>query len=153
MKTVGLFILLAISSFVGFSQDTLYTKEGKTINGKVTEITQTEIKYKSAANPDGPQYVINKSDIVLIQYKNGSKDVFQNSSSTTIDNSNQNNSNANNPVYITPRPRVNVIVAAGPYLTWGRRWGYNRPYNYYSYNYYGHYGHHANYGHYGRRGH
>jgi hypothetical protein len=155
MKKISLFILIVIFNITGFSQDTLYTKEGKVIAGKVTEVTQNEIKYKSASNPDGPVYVINKSDIVLIEYKNGTKDVFQNSSTSTADNSNQNNS-SNNPTYTSRRPNFNIIVGTIPYLAWGG-WAYRRPYYGYSSGYrhhwnYGNYGHHNNYGHYGKRG-
>jgi len=156
MKTFGLFILIAIFSFAGFSQDTLYTTGGKVITGKVTEISQTEIKYKSASNPDGPLYVIDKSTIVLIEYKNGSKDVFQNSSTnssnTNSDNSTQGNNNSSN--YVTRRPSFNIIVGPTPFFAWGGGWGVNR--SYYrggGYRYHGHHSHYGHSGHYGRRGH
>ena len=46
-------------------------------NVKVLEITLTEIKYKRASNMDGPLYSIAKSDVFMIKYANGEKDVFE----------------------------------------------------------------------------
>ncbi len=96
MKSI-LFILLAIFGISAFAQDTLYTTKGKIITGQVKEITQHEIKYKRAANPDGPLYVVDKTDIVLIHYKNGSKEVFENSGSAATNVSSDDNSD---PVYV-----------------------------------------------------
>ena len=167
MKTLGIltFMVLFNINTNGFSQDTLYTKEGNTINGKVTEVTPDQIKYKKASNPDGPSYVINRSEVVLIHYKNGSKDVFQNSqngsgyNTASNNNSNQNNNSNADPVYVNTRPNVNVVVGGAPYLAlgggWWGGWGwggyYGRPYygGYWHRNYYGGY-HHGYYGgHYG----
>ncbi len=170
MKTLGILTFMVLYSTFGFSQDTLYTKEGQTINGKVTEVTQDQIKYKKASNPDGPSYVISTSDVVLIHYKNGSKDVFQNqqnsSGNAATANSNQNNNGYADPVYVNTRPNVNVVVGGAPYIAytpfWGGWWGgwgwggyYRRPY-YYGGGYY-HHGYHGGYhqggGHYGHYGH
>ena len=71
------------------AQDTLYTRNGDVINAKVAEITQLEIKYKKTSNPDGPLYTIDKDEVALIHYKNGSKDVFTENSSTNMDPQNQ----------------------------------------------------------------
>ena len=152
MKTI-LFILLGIFSFSAFAQDTLYTTKGKIITGKVIEVNTLEIKYKRAANPDGPLYIVDKTEIVLIHYKNGSKDVFESSENVNSSNS-QTNSN-DNKVVIDQRPRINVVVGS-PYVAWGALgwgWGWNRPfYNraYWGGNYWrgGH--HHHHYGHFGR---
>ncbi|MBA2612759.1 MAG: hypothetical protein H0U95_12355 [Bacteroidetes bacterium] len=166
MKTFGAIILVFIG-VTALAQDTLYTTKGKIITGQVTEITQHEIKYKRAANPDGPLYVVDKTDIVLIHYKNGSKEVFENSG--TASKNNQTSSNQNNtyddPVYVNTRPNVNVVVAAPPVVAfaggwgwgWGG-WGWNRPYcggyyrnfgGYHSGYYHGGYGHHYGGGHHG----
>lgn len=154
MKNI-LFILSGIFSFGSFAQDTLYTTKGKIITGQVIEITPQEIKYKRAANPNGPLYVVDKTDIVLIHYKNGTKDVFENSDEINSNNP-QNNSN-DNTVVVDRRPRVNVIVGAPlPYFAWGGLgwgWNWNRPYYYRGFRGgYHHHHHHRHYGHFGRRG-
>lgn len=152
MKTI-LFILSGIFSIGAFAQDTLYTTKGKIITGKVIEVNSQEIKYKRAANPDGPLYVVDKTEIVLIHYKNGSKDVFENSGTVNSDNS-QNNSN-DNTVVVDRRPRVNVVVGTPlPYVAWGGwGWGWNRPYYYRGYRGGYHHHHHGHFGHFGHRGH
>jgi len=73
-----LFILLAIifNVSLSFSQDIITTKTGEDILGKITEITKTEVKYKKFDNLDGPLYTMLKSDILMIRYENGSKEIF-----------------------------------------------------------------------------
>lgn len=153
MKNI-LFIIATVFSTGAFAQDTLYTTKGKIITGQVTEVNQQEIKYKRAANPDGPVYVVDKTDIVLIHYKNGSKDVFENSGSSEEASSNSSNSSNDNTVIIDRRPRVNVVVGNTlPYLAWGTLgwgWGWNRPY-YYRGHRWGHGHHHHHHGHFGHR--
>lgn len=56
--------------------DIIALRNGGTINAKILEITQTEIKYKKASNPNGPLYSISKNEIESIEYPNGDKDLF-----------------------------------------------------------------------------
>ena len=58
------------------AQDIITTKEGKEIQAKVLEINPTEIRYLDFENQDGPTYVLNKADVVLIRYQNGKNEVF-----------------------------------------------------------------------------
>jgi len=51
-------------------------KTGEDINAKVLEVTTSEIKYKKTDMPDGPIYSILKSDVLIIRYNNGTKDLF-----------------------------------------------------------------------------
>lgn len=84
MRTLFFTLLITFLSVSrGFSQDVLYTTAGNKILGKVSEINTKEIKYKDFNNLEGPTYVISKTDVVLIQYSNGSTDVI-NSSPNTI---------------------------------------------------------------------
>jgi len=76
MKPIGCFILLSLFSLKANAQDTLYTVAGEKICAKVTEITETELKYKKTSNLDGPTYVVNKNTIALIEYKNGTKELL-----------------------------------------------------------------------------
>jgi len=72
-----LFVLFAL----GFchSQDLITKKTGEDIKVKVTEITNSEVKYHKFDDLTGPVYSINKSEILLIKYENGTKDIFTNS--------------------------------------------------------------------------
>ena len=71
-------ILLAIvfNTTLSMSQDIITTKTGEDILAKITEINKAEVKYKKFDNPDGPLYTMLKSDILMIRYENGSKEIF-----------------------------------------------------------------------------
>lgn len=60
----------------GFSQDILTYKNGSEVKVKVTEVTQLEVKFKRYDNVDGPLYTVLKSDVLMIQYENGTQDRF-----------------------------------------------------------------------------
>ncbi|MBY0426937.1 MAG: hypothetical protein K2Q22_14980 [Cytophagales bacterium] len=61
------------------SQDLIVLQNGNEVPAKVLEITTNEIKYKLVANPDGPVYVLSKSEIFMIKYESGVKEVFNKS--------------------------------------------------------------------------
>ena len=61
-----------------FAQDVITFKSGNEKNVKVIEVTPTEIKYKSFDNLEGPTYAEQKTNIFMVKYQNGMKDVFNN---------------------------------------------------------------------------
>jgi hypothetical protein len=75
MKIILIAICL-LSSFITFSQDIITKKNGEDLNVKITEVNQTDIKYKKSGNPSGPTFIISKSDALMIRYEDGSKDIF-----------------------------------------------------------------------------
>ncbi len=60
-----------------FGQDTIVLGNGTIILSKVLEVSNTEIKYKKVDNSDSPIYIESKSEVVMINYKNGTKDEFK----------------------------------------------------------------------------
>jgi len=79
MKNAGK-ILVAVA-FTGFgfivkAQDVITLKNGTDINALVQKIGNVEIEYKKNDNPNGPIYTLKKSEILIIRYANGSKDIF-----------------------------------------------------------------------------
>lgn len=58
------------------AQDNIVLRTGEEIKAKVEEVGIGEIKYKRTDNPTGPLYSIRKSEVLLINYQNGTKDVF-----------------------------------------------------------------------------
>ena len=160
MKKIGFFIvgIVAITS-TALAQDTIYTVVGEKQCVKVYEVTPTEIKYKKTSNLDGPMYTVNKNTIALIEYKNGSKEVYGTGSNSSVDPSNDPNNPAvvNNNYYNQQQgynggPRI--AIALGGYYGYrsffrgGPFWAYN------SGNYYRgrrHYYHSSRHYHYGRR--
>ena len=65
-----------------FSQDILIKKNGDEIEVKVSKISDDEIEYKKWSNLDGPSYIVSKNEVFMIKYKNGDKDVFNETSIT-----------------------------------------------------------------------
>lgn len=57
--------------------DIMLLRSGEEILVKVVEIGVTEIKYKKCDNQQGPLFLVNKNDVFMITYENGSKDVFK----------------------------------------------------------------------------
>jgi hypothetical protein len=78
MKIIYTFLLLlyVISPLFVFSQDLILKKNGDEIKSKVVEILKTEIKYKKFENLSGPVYSIDITEVFMVRYENGSKDVF-----------------------------------------------------------------------------
>ncbi len=75
LKKFIFFNLLFLTKFI-VGQDILYTSKGTKLEVKVLEINLTDIKYKNYSYLNGPTYVISKSDIVLIKYKNNTTDII-----------------------------------------------------------------------------
>jgi len=79
MRKLFLSMALVASVVFCFAQNDIITKRnGDDINSKVLEVTQTEVKYKKSDNVDGPTFTLPKSDILIIRYSNGTKDLFSN---------------------------------------------------------------------------
>ena len=77
------FLISSVVHFIGllfpifcYSQDNIFIKSGDEVKAKVLEVTTTQIKYKKWANPGGPTYTLEKSEVFMIKYQNGTKDVF-----------------------------------------------------------------------------
>jgi len=75
-KLVLYVAVFCISAASAFSQDIITLKNGNDIQAVVQEIGDLEVKYKKFENPNGPNYTMKKSEIFMIRYANGSKDVF-----------------------------------------------------------------------------
>lgn len=54
------------------AQDVIVKKDGSTIISKVLEISDAQIKYKTHDNQNGPTYTISSSEVLRINYPNGS---------------------------------------------------------------------------------
>jgi hypothetical protein len=69
-----------VNFFNQLSEDTcdvLLFKDGSEIRGKVLEVSGDEIKYKRCDTPDGPTYVSRKSELFMIKYANGTREVIR----------------------------------------------------------------------------
>ena len=76
-KKTTFLLLVTLISFIGVNaQDILTKKTGEDIKAKVLEVTTNEIKYKMFDNLNGPTFVVLKSDLIMLRYENGMKDIF-----------------------------------------------------------------------------
>ncbi len=72
-----------------FAQDIITKKDGTDISVKVLEVTTTMIKYKNFDNSDDIVRSFKKSDVLMIRYENGTKDVFNEIVSNENENLNE----------------------------------------------------------------
>jgi hypothetical protein len=79
-----LFLILIISIGFGITanaQDIILKHDGSEIQAKVFEVTNHEIKYKEFDFQSGPIRNINITEVLMITYENGKREVFNKSSS------------------------------------------------------------------------
>ena len=65
------------SLILSFAQDVIYKIDGAEIKAKITDITTETIKYKKYEQQDGPIRNILISDVFMIIYENGTREVFK----------------------------------------------------------------------------
>jgi len=75
-KFIFIIFMIICKSNLLYAQDTITLLSGEEISAKVLEVTPIEIKYKKNNNQEGPIYTIEKRDVFMITYENGSKDLF-----------------------------------------------------------------------------
>ena len=61
---------------VASAQDIITLKNGDEIQAKVNDARLSVVKYTKFDNQTGPVYTVDKADIFMIKYENGTKDVF-----------------------------------------------------------------------------
>ena len=85
MKTKILILLIFCVNTI-LAQDLMIFKNGDEKEVKILKISTSEITYKKWSNKSGPEYTIDLSDIFMIKYQNGDKDVFNNVKSSKSEN-------------------------------------------------------------------
>ncbi len=70
---LGVFVC---TSLCASAQDVIVKKDGSTILSKVLEVNETNIKYKKFSNKTGPTYTISVENVLSVNYENGEKDTF-----------------------------------------------------------------------------
>ncbi|MGI8893009.1 MAG: DUF4190 domain-containing protein [Bacteroidia bacterium] len=56
--------------------DNIILRTGEEISAKILEVTIDVIKYRKCENQEGPIYSVLKSEVFMIKYANGTKDIF-----------------------------------------------------------------------------
>lgn len=97
MKINGLVVLaLLFAPIVLHAQDTIIFRNGEEVRVNVTEVSDTIIKYKLWTNQTGPTYIKNVSDIFMVKYKGGFKEVYGAIQSSNVTNYKSNESKNDN---------------------------------------------------------
>lgn len=73
-------LTLILCSVNVYAQDVIVMKDGSSIISKVLEVNQNDIKYKKYSNQNGPTYTIDKDGVMSINYENGERDLFNETS-------------------------------------------------------------------------
>lgn len=71
MKRIILLIALVAIAMTSMAQDIIVTRSQTRIEGRVLEISDTEVKYNKQESPNGPSLVLPTSEIVTILFSNG----------------------------------------------------------------------------------
>lgn len=82
MRKIKLLFLCLCSSIYSFSQDIIVMRNADEIEAKVVEIRDNDIAYKKWDFQEGPNYSVKKVDVLYIKYSNGTKEIYNNDTST-----------------------------------------------------------------------
>ncbi len=86
IKKILLLFVVVLLSYTAYGQDIMYKKDGTKDSVIVKEVTPIEIVYKRYRRPEGPTYRIYKSKILLIEYADGTVEVYNNTPTATNGN-------------------------------------------------------------------
>ena len=73
-----LFLLMTFGVLSVSAQDVIVRRDGDELQCKILEVSKNEVRYKRWTNQEGPAFTEKKSDIFMIKYENGEKDVMNN---------------------------------------------------------------------------
>lgn len=85
MRLLHTLIALLFATQQLLAQDLIVKTDKTEIKSKVLEITNEVIKYKKFEMPDGPIYNINKTEVFMILYQNGTKEYIEQKSKPVVD--------------------------------------------------------------------
>jgi hypothetical protein len=79
-KIIFIVFCLVTAASAANAQDIIVKKDGSEIKANVTKVSNSEVEYKKFGNPSGPTYTLSKSEIFMIKYQDGDKEVFDQNS-------------------------------------------------------------------------
>jgi hypothetical protein len=116
-----IFLLTMCVVFNLSAQDIIVKRNGDELQCRILEVSKNEVKYKRWTNQDGPAFSEKKSNIFMIKYENGDKDVIAHSSSASESSaisSGMNSVDPNEYIFEEPTPISHTYLK---YTTRGRR--------------------------------
>ena len=103
MKITATILLASLFIFTQ-AQDIIVYQDGSEKQAKVLKINEDNVVFKKYSNLKGPEYTESKSNIFMIKYEGGDKDVF---------NSSNNNSNTLTKKETTNTSEANFVLRSG----------------------------------------
>lgn len=70
-KNLFIIVIMIVLCRLGYGQDIINQKDGRSVEAKIIEVNDTEIKYKKHSHIEGPIYTIQKNNVKSIKYENG----------------------------------------------------------------------------------
>ena len=97
------FIVFCVGVVSALAQDIIMLRNGNEIQALVQEIGIDDVKYKKWDNQTGPNYTLKKSEIFMIKYANGDKDLITENSlpATAPDNTKPSTESQAELLYVT----------------------------------------------------
>lgn len=96
MKRIYLFAIVALLAVGAKAQDTIIFRNGDELRVRVTEVSDAQIKYLLWSNQSGPVYTKSVSEIFMIKYNGGHKELYNQQSMQQSINGNRGQLNGNN---------------------------------------------------------
>ena len=116
-----IFLLTMCVVFNLSAQDIIVKRNGDELQCRILEVSKNEVKYKRWVNLDGPAFSEKKSDIFMIKYENGEKDMIAHSSpvsESSAVSSGMNSVDSYEYIYEEPTPISHTYLK---YTTKGKR--------------------------------
>ena len=76
MKRILFLAAFMLLSMAASAQDIIVKKNGEEIRAKVEEVGERSIRYRKFTNLTGPVYSISRSEVFVIRYESGAKDII-----------------------------------------------------------------------------
>lgn len=128
MKRLSTLLILLCIAVSLFATDIIILKNSTRIDAVIQEVSQSEIKYKKASNPNGPSFILSTSEIVSIVYDNGEVQTFNdNNNQQQSYNNNQQSYNNNQQSYNNPRTSSFVLRDAENWASFTINYSYYKP--------------------------
>ncbi len=105
LLNIILFLFAVTFQNIGYSQDIIIKHSGDEIQAKITKITNNEIEFKKWTNLDGPIYIVEKTNVFMIKFSNGEKEIFSNKKNEDYKNNKQEEDNS--PRFVEKSPAEN----------------------------------------------
>lgn len=109
-------LLSNVNSNENDSCDLIIFRDGTEERARVIEISRKEVKYKRCDFENGPVYVAGRSEVFMIKYANGTREVFKEEKEPEARANDDNNNTSNYPPPISEKAKITHPKAETSFL-------------------------------------